>query len=437
MIDPRDYIDSGMNRARLRLEARRGAVSALVVLLGLGVAAVLGAGIVSRVSKSALADTYELRFQLDDATGVVPGVNEVRFKGVSAGTITDVGTEDDHAVITVKIQSEFRRMYRDVRAQLRPSTALQDMFLDVTSRGTTAAGVLADGALVPSSQTETPVNISDVLNVLRPNVRVRLRTLLDDLGNGMHDQGRSLRAILTEALPFIRSAGMLSRELSARAPLVRRLVHNLGTLTEELGGREQQLRTLVTEGATTLSTLQAGSADLDATLRELPSTLDHLRSSFAAVQGVLPDVDDAARALMPAAEELPGGLSELSRLGTSAQPAIAALQRPVRRLVPLAQALRPLSHDLDAATRRLGPQADTVDKVTRDLVACKKGIQGFFQWNASMAKFGDVRGAVPRGNVVMGAQSSGVLNDPFEFAPQACAPGRVMGGRVAMEKDKQ
>ena len=50
---------------------------------------------------------------------------------------------DGTPVITVKIQNQFRKMYKDVRAQLRPSTALQDMFLDITDRGTPQAGKLA------------------------------------------------------------------------------------------------------------------------------------------------------------------------------------------------------------------------------------------------------------------------------------------------------
>jgi hypothetical protein len=81
------------------------------------------------------------------------------------------------------------------------------------------------------------------------------------------------------------------------------------------------------------------------------------------------------------------------------------------------------------------PQIDTVDKVTKDLAGCKKGIQGFFQWNTSISKFGDARGPIPRGNVVLGAQSSSVVNDPNEYAPQACTPGKAIGGRPATAKD--
>jgi hypothetical protein len=63
-------------------------------------------------------------------------------------------------------------------------------------------------------------------------------------------------------------------------------------------------------------------------------------------------------------------------------------------------------------------------------------VQGFFQWNASMSKFGDVRGPIPRGNVVLGAQSTGVTSAPDEFAPKACTAGRPIGGRVPSPSDE-
>jgi phospholipid/cholesterol/gamma-HCH transport system substrate-binding protein len=290
--------------------------------------------------------------------------------------------------------------------------------------------------VVPATQTHVPVNISDVLNTFGPSTRIRLRQLLDGLGNGLKDRGRSLRQIFVEATPFIQTAGEIAAQVRQRAPLVRRLVHNTSVLTTQLGANQRELRTLVEDGAATLGTLQNGSADLDATLRELPPTLDRATSSLAAVRDVLPSVDTAVRSLYPVADRLSTSLASLRELGTAANPAIRDLQRPVQQLVPLARALRPVSAQLGTGLTRLAPQIDTVDKVTRDLAGCKKGIQGFFQWNASISKFGDARGPIPRGNVVMGAQSSSVLNDPNEYAPQACTPGKVMGGRVAADKDK-
>jgi ABC-type transporter Mla subunit MlaD len=217
--------------------------------------------------------------------------------------------------------------------------------------------------------------------------------------------------------------------------MTKQLVHNAALLTTELGHRQRQLNLLVRSGSATLTTLQNGAADLDATLRALPPTLTTMDSSFTAVRGVLGDVNTAVHSLYPVADHLSSSLAALRRVGASATPAVRALQTPVQRLVALAKPLVPLSANLSTAVGALEPQVGAIDHVTTSVAACKKGVQGFFQWNPSIAKYGDSRGNAPRGNVAIGAQSSGVITDPFEFAPETCSPGKPIGGRVPTASD--
>jgi virulence factor Mce-like protein len=435
MIEVRDALTDGINKARIKLELRRGAWPAVTVLVG-ALGALAGAAyIATHISRTLLTKTAEVRFVVRDATGVVPGSDDVRFKGIPIGSITDVKFQGHDVVVTAKVQEKYR-FYRDARAQLRPNTALQDMFIDIVDRGHPAAGRADAGHPLGSSRVDTSVNIDDVLNVFQPNTRQSFRMLLDQLGNGLHDRGARLRTAFVELTPLLQVAARIANQVAERGPITQRLIHNTAVLTDELARRDRELRTLVHNGALTLTTLQNGASDLNATLHELPPTLAGMDSSFAAFQGVVGDVDRAVVALRPLARGLPVALAALRRLNTTAAPAVRALMTPVGRLVPFARALVPLSSNLRRAVDTLAPQAHTIDHATKDLVLCKKGVQGFFQWDASMSKYGDVRGPVPRGNVVFGAQSSGVLADPNEYAPQACTPGQAIGGRVPRPEDK-
>lgn len=435
--DPRDRTIDHFDRERFRREVRRGFAPALVVAASL-VVAVLGGGlIVSKIAPTAISRSYEMRVAVDDATAVSPNVNRVRFKGIPVGNIVGVEHEGNRAVLTIKTERKYGPVYRDARAELRPNTALNDMYLDVVDRGTPAAGRLEGDTPLAETQTKTPVGISEVLDTFSPSVRLRLRTLLDELGNGLRDRGRSLQAVFVQLTPLVRNAGTIADQLAAREPLVRRLVTDSAALTREVGLREQQLRRLLTDGTATVTALESSSGDLDRTLAALPPAVRALDASFTRVRGTLDDVDGAVRSLGPVADGLPGALTALRRLAITADPAVEALREPVTRLVPLARNLRPLAARAARAVTGFAPQADTVDKVTKELVACKKGFQNFFQWNASMAKFGDSRGPIPRGNVVVGAQSSGAFGDPNEIAPPACSGGRAIGGRPAREEDKR
>jgi ABC-type transporter Mla subunit MlaD len=436
MIQVRERRTDRLNRARLQLEVKRAARPTIVVVLGLAVGLVCAIYVAVHVSRTLLSSTVEVRFAVSDASGVVAGLDEVRFKGIPAGTITGIQLTGGHPVLTTEIQTRYAPIYRNATAALRPNTALDDMYLDILDRGTPSAGRAAPSAPLPDTQTQTAVNIDDVLNVFKADQRVALRTLLDSLGNGLRDRGASLRTAFVELVPLLRVVGNISDQIAARAPLMGRLVHNTAAITTELGGRQRQLRVLLDAGSAVLTTLQSSSGGLAATLHELPPTLSELQSSFAAVRGVLPDVNTAVQALDPVAGRLPSTLAALRRLSRAANPALAALEPPVGQLVPLARELVPLAANLRATVDRLTPQTGTIDHATRDLVSCKQGVQGFFQWDASMSKFGDVRGPVPRGNVVFGGGSQGVVNVPNEYTPQACTPGFPIGGRVPTAVDK-
>ena len=435
MIDPRARITERINRARVELELRRAVGPAGIVLVGLAVGLALALYVIGNVSRNTLADTYEVRFVVDDATAVRPNVHEVRFKGVPAGTITSVEMEGDHPVITAEIREEYGRLYRDARAELRPNTPLQDMFLDIVDRGSPQAGKLEDGEALPPSQVRTPVSISDVLNIFQRPQRHYLGVLLDQLGNGLADRGAALRRVFAETAPLLAAAGDITRQLAERKRLVSRLVNRTATLTTELARRDDALRRLVKEGSVALTALQASSGDLDATLRELPAAVRGVDAGLAAVQGVLDDVDGALSALRPAVRLLPTALHGLRDLGQDAKPAVRALERPVRALVPLADVVEPLARDLDRSLELLEPQIDTIDHTTEVAVRCKKGFQNFFQWNASISKFGDSRGPIPRGNLVIGLGTSAVVNDPLGYAPEACSGGEPAGGRPVTKED--
>lgn len=435
MIDLREHRTEHFTRDRLALELRRGARPLVTLIVGLALALAAFIYIGSNVSKTLLRSTQELRFSIEDATGVVTGVHEVRFKGVPAGTMSKLDTGGERPVLTVKLQKEYGDIYRDAHAILRPNTPLQDMYLDIVDPGTPSAGKADKSTVLPAERTQTSVRVDEVLNVFQPEVRVRLRELLDGLGNGTRDNGAALREAFVELVPFLRTAGNITEQLARREPLTRRLVHNTAVLTSELGRRDQQIRRLVNDMGTTLKTVQAGAGDLDATLRALPPTLTSIDSSFAAVRGVLGDVNAAVQSLYPVADRLPVSLRALRRLGAEAQPALHALQRPVARLVPFAQALSPLSKNLGISATTLRPQIPSIDKVSKGLAGCRRGIQGFFFWDASISKYGDNHGPVPRGNLTVGVGTSAFNEGPFEQAVPACTPGRAMGGRPATAKD--
>ncbi len=436
MTEIRDHRTHSVNAARVQLELKRASISGIVVAAALIVGLLITVYIASNIGVSFTASSQTVSFYVSDATAIVPGADEVRYLGIPVGRVGSVRMDGTEPLVTATFQSKYGRIYRNARLAVRPNTALEDMYVDVINPGTPASGLANSSHPLPAADVDTSVNLDDVLDTFNTDARRSLRTLLDQLGNGLADRGASLKEGFIQLAPFIRLAGNLSSQLADRATDVRQLVHNTATLMTDLSQRQQDLRTLVDQGSSTLTTLENGSANLNATLHDLPVTLDDLNSSFGSVSGVLGDVDGALRSLDPVAADLPTALVAVHRLSDDASPAVHALQTPVQKLVPLVRTLDPLSASLSKVVSGLLPQVSTINRTVDDAVSCRTGVEGFFQWNPSLAKYGDERGMSPRGNVAVGAQSSGVLDSPWEYAPQACTAGTPVGGRLPTSADE-
>jgi ABC-type transporter Mla subunit MlaD len=435
MIDPRDHLSERFSRHRLGLELRRSFRPAVMVIVGLTMGLLCTAYIGSHILRTLGKGTYEASFTVMDATGVVAGKDDVRMLGIPAGTITDAKRSGDNVVISVKIAKSFGHIYKDAQAELRPNTPLQDIYLDVVDRGSASAGAADPDVPLPLSQTDSSVRITDVLDVLKGSERARLASLLDNLGNGLADRGAALRGAFVELKPFLEAGKSLTDQLARHKELTAQLVSQTGDLLSTLATRQGQLRTLVDTTSATSSALERGDGDVDTILRQLPPTLTAIDSSFAAMRGVLGDVDGAVKALYPVADRLDTSLASLRELSDEARPAVDALQRPVQHLVPLANSLVPVARSLSTTAHSLLPQVGAINHTTNALARCKKGVQGFFQWDASMTKFGDTRGPVPRGNVAFGGSMNSTTGGPFEGPFPSCARGGPIGGRIPTPED--
>jgi ABC-type transporter Mla subunit MlaD len=428
MID-HDRLTERVSPAMLTLELKRAARPLLVLAIGFAAAAATGAYILSHLS-GGVGSTHTMKFAVADATGVVPGRAEVRFKGIAAGTIESTDLVGGHAVLTVTVADKFGKMYRNAQAELRPNSALQDMYLDIVSRGTPSTGVPRSGYVVPLDQTHSPVNLAGVLNLFQPGVRAHMHDLINQLGNGLADRGADLRQAFINLAPLLKIAGNVAQQLAARALLTRHLVHNTGSLSATLAARSAQLHALITSGTTTLQALStAGGTALRETIHELPPTLTDLQSALSAFDGLVPHLNGAIDNLMPVADHLPAGLHRLKTLAVSADPAVRKLQAPIVKLEPLANQLRPFSSHLAGALTKISPQVPAVDKLTTYWSECTKQIAYFWFWDQSMSKFFDAQGQMVRGNPQFGFYTLPTVKPGYSLVnPEPCAGGSTIGG---------
>jgi phospholipid/cholesterol/gamma-HCH transport system substrate-binding protein len=391
--------------SRMRVELRRARGPAVLLLLGIlaGLGAI-GALIARENVHLPWESEYTAQIAVSNATGVEPGLDEVRWAGIVVGRITGEKFVNGEPVIT---------------AQMRSS--------DLTSRGHASAGLLGSKQILQASQTQTPVNVADVLNTFSEPVRDRLQELLDELGTGLSPAGgQQLRYAYGDIASLLVAQKQLSDTIASRSSFVRLLVDDGRDLFTALNERNTELDGLVQHGSVTLSALGSESGALSRLIGELPGTLDQIHGSFGQLQTTLGVVRPALTDLLPTARALPTGLHALKTFARAATPALKALNPAINALEPLAKNLPGTARALNASLTELEPQVPRLDTITAAILPCEFAVDKFFAYSLSTLKFNNVgnQTASPRGTLVTGALEASTVKDPAISPAVGCADNK-------------
>lgn len=387
------------NTERLFLEIRRSA-RPLTLLAGLVGIAVLTTAVLSKnLTFQRPWQSYRtVKVSFNDVKGIFPGGHQVRVNGVKVGIVEKSDLVNGRPVLTLKLEKKWGPVYKDARMRIRPVTPLQDLYVNITNRGTPAAGEAGKNDLIAADQTVTPVDVSRVLDTFDANTRDRMAILLSELSKGLDDGGAKLKTTFAELAPFLQVAEDTTRVIADRQAATKRIISNFGKLSEALAKRDTDLNKFVLQGNSALGELARNDKPLSATLQNLGELVPVMRDSFATIENLSGHLDPALRGLEPVAADLKSGLSALQQFGKDATPALAALRPATRDLRSAARTLPATSSSLASAFTRLRTQAPQFDRITQTVDPCMETIRRFMENTMSVVKFTGPGGSFPRGD---------------------------------------
>jgi phospholipid/cholesterol/gamma-HCH transport system substrate-binding protein len=324
---------------------------------------------------------YELKAVFGDTANV--GLRSpVRIAGVDVGKVTSVdaaGDDSTASVVTMELDDDALPIRSDAVLKIRPRIFLEGNFFVDLEPGTPEGRQLDSGDTIPMTQTAAPVQLDQVLGVLKTDARKDLQTLVQGYGEAVSGKptaaedatqdpavrgltaaeagNRSLRyapgalhglAVVNQAL-----LGLEPHDLS-------KLVRGGARVARELNSREAQLQDLIVNLDTTTGALAAEQGDLRATIRALPPLLEAANPALDSLNAAFPPTRAFAREVLP-------GVRETASTIDAAFPWVRQTRRLVSpaELQGLVSVLRPATADLAAATDgtvALLPQVDLVDR---------------------------------------------------------------------------
>ncbi|HYZ27844.1 MAG TPA: MlaD family protein [Thermoleophilaceae bacterium] len=325
---------------------------------------------------------YELKAVFANANNLAIG-SPVREAGVVVGKVTKIETKEGSSasVVTMDLKDEGLPIHRDATVKIRPRIFLEGNFFVDLSPGSPEAPEIASDEQIPMSQTYSPVQIDQVLDVLQGSARDSAQRLIQGYGDALNGAPRpgedkryqadpatrgqtaaqSLNDSLDYAVPALKNLSIVNEAFLGREPHdLSRLIDSTGRTAAELNRHERSLQSLVTSFNTTMAAFASQATALQQTIHVLPDVLVQADNALLHLNQSFPPLRAFSREILPGVRETPATVAATFPWITQTR----ALVSPAE-LQGLVDDLRPSIQDLASTTDesiKLFPQVDAVSR---------------------------------------------------------------------------
>jgi phospholipid/cholesterol/gamma-HCH transport system substrate-binding protein len=270
---------------------------------------------------------YELHATCENATTLKPD-SPVRIAGVNVGQVTSVEAKGNAAQATFTIDDQGLPIHKDATITIRPRLFLEGNFFLDLQPGSPSAPDLSSGATIPITQTQTAVQIDQVLTSLQKDTRNSLQKALAGYGATLNQkptaaedatqdpevQGLTGAQAINKTFRYGGQAGkgtaIVNQALLGQHPHdLSNLIRGQRDLFTKLASTDGSLSDLISNFNTTAGALASESANLSESVRQLAPTLEEARPSLLHLNNALPPFRALARASLPGIRQLPATIN--------------------------------------------------------------------------------------------------------------------------------
>lgn len=311
---------------------------------------------------STRTQAHAVRAAFDAAVNVVPGL-DVQVDGIDVGKVKSVDFEDGRAIVVLGIDDErFWPLRAGSTARLSwgttAGTGTRRVDLDPAAKGPE----LAEGGIIETKDTTTPVEFDEIFNTLDAEARRDLTGVLKHLGGGLRGRSGDLNAALLAGAPALEETSDVLTDLSRDEAALSGLVTSTDRTTAVLAQQERAIASLISVAAATFDTLARNSdavqrtlTDLPPTLRDARSTLVRLDPSVERLDGLVNDLRPGAQALGPLADVAVGALGQLRPTAVLGRDTVAVGTRAAPQVTRLLKKAQPFATTLGTQLEKLTP----------------------------------------------------------------------------------
>jgi ABC-type transporter Mla subunit MlaD len=203
----------------------------------------------------------------------------------------------------MRINKNGRPLHRDARFKIRPRIFLEGNFFVDVQPGHVGKEV-PDGHTFPVNQTDTPVQLDEILTALQSDTREDLKTLLREYASGLKGKGaRGFSRSIKYWKPAYRDTAIVSEAmLGEHEHDLSGYINRGGVVAGALDRNPDQLKSLITNFRITAGAFARENTALESAIAELPRTLRAAMPALDALNRAFPGLRGFARDLRPGVE---------------------------------------------------------------------------------------------------------------------------------------
>jgi phospholipid/cholesterol/gamma-HCH transport system substrate-binding protein len=300
-----------------------GAVTVLVVVVAVFLAYNANSGL-------PFVPTRQLNVLISNGANLVKG-NDVRSGGNRIGVVSDMARValpggKVGARLTLKLDKKYGAVPVDSHVVIRPRSALGLKYVELDAGR--SKRTFADGATMPASQAEVPVELDELYNMFDEPTRRAVQGDLEGFGDALAARGADINRTIQAAPPFLGHLQTVMSNLADPSTKLDRFFKELGDTARVISPVSRTNARLFTDMADTFDALSRDPQALKDTIAKGAPTLRAGTQSLRVQRPFLEHTAALSRDLADAAVELRAALPTVNsalRVGTPMQQRSPAL----------------------------------------------------------------------------------------------------------------
>lgn len=260
------------------------------------------------------AGQLTVRAEIPAAGGIYPNAN-VTYRGYTIGKVKEVELVPGGVEAVMSIDDDLVPPANS-RAEVHSVSAIGEQFIDFVPPANPSTRLLADGAVIPKSQTGIPAPTADVLNsvdsLLSTVDKTDLATVLDEFNTAFQGIGPDLQAI----------------------------VDNTKSLLDSAEGSYPQTQQLITDAEPFLDSQIASGDDAKQWAQRLASVTAQLKQSDGDLRGALRNGDAAGQQVSGLLDSLRGTTPRMLDNTNVLTELAQAYHKPIEQILVIYPALQ-------------------------------------------------------------------------------------------------